>query len=103
LRLEIPLSGPVVPLSETHVYVGSLRSAHVATYADRKQAVQTYGGWRLATVPREMWDCSLFAKPDNDPELAGVDASGRDRAAVMTPEYTQRGHEHESETDEPDR
>jgi hypothetical protein len=37
-----------------------------------------------------MWDCSLFAKPDNDSELAGVDASGRDRHAVMTPEYTQR-------------
>jgi hypothetical protein len=34
---------------------------------------------------REMWDCSLFAKPDNDPELTGVDASGRDRPAVMTP------------------
>jgi hypothetical protein len=25
LRLEIPLSDPVVPLSKTHVYVGSLR------------------------------------------------------------------------------
>jgi hypothetical protein len=35
---------------------------------------------------RRMWGCSLFAKPDNDPELAGVDASGRDRPAVMTPE-----------------
>jgi hypothetical protein len=79
MGLEIPLSGPAVPLSETHVYVGSLRSAHVATYADRKQAVQTYGGWHLATVPRAMWDYSLFAKPDNDPELADVDASGRDR------------------------
>jgi hypothetical protein len=39
---------------------------------------------------QEMWDCSLFAKPDNDSELARVDASGRDRHAVMTPEYTQR-------------
>lgn len=37
-----------------------------------------------------MWDCSLFAKPDNESELARVDASGRDRHAVMTPEYTQR-------------
>jgi hypothetical protein len=30
-----------------------------------------------------MWRCSLFAKPDNDLEQAGVDASGRDRLAVV--------------------
>jgi hypothetical protein len=30
-------------------------------------------------LPRGLWDCSLFAKPDIDPEQAGVDASGRDR------------------------
>jgi hypothetical protein len=90
LGLEIPLSGPAVPLSETHVYVGSLRSAHIATYADRKQAVQTYGGWRLATVPRGMCDCSLFAKLDNDPDLAGVTRLDETAAAVMTPEYATR-------------
>src|SRR5512133_1927588 len=32
-----------------------------------------------------MWDCSLFAKSDNDPELAGVDASGRDRQRSWRP------------------
>ena len=26
-----------------------------------------------------VWDCSLFAKPDTDPPLTGVVASGRDR------------------------
>jgi len=28
-------------------------------------------------------DCSLFVEPDNDPELVGVDASGRDRPTVI--------------------
>jgi hypothetical protein len=35
-----------------------------------------------------MCDCSLFAKRDNDPALADVDASGRDRSAVATPDKT---------------
>jgi len=32
-----------------------------------------------------MWHCSLFAKSDNDPEQAGVDASGRDRQRSCRP------------------
>ena len=32
-----------------------------------------------------MWHSSLFAKPDNDPEQAGVDASGRDRPRSCRP------------------
>jgi hypothetical protein len=32
-----------------------------------------------------MWYCSLFAKSDNDPEQAGVDASGRDRPRSCRP------------------
>ncbi len=32
-----------------------------------------------------MWDCSLFVKPDNDPEQAGVNASGRDRPRSCRP------------------
>jgi hypothetical protein len=57
LRLEIPLSDPVVPLSETHVYVGSLRSAQVATSADRKQAVDLR---RLALSYRPARDVGLL-------------------------------------------
>jgi hypothetical protein len=53
MSLAVPLSDPAVPLSESHVYVGCLRSAHLATHAERKKTAQTYGGWRLATVPRE--------------------------------------------------
>ena len=46
--------------------------------------VTRHGSRRLTAADtwspsRGMWDCSLFAKPDNDPELTGVDASGRDR------------------------
>jgi hypothetical protein len=32
-----------------------------------------------------VWDCSLFVKPDNDPEQAGVNASGRDRQRSCRP------------------
>jgi hypothetical protein len=53
MSLAVPLSDPAVPLSETHVYVGCLRSADFANHAERKKTAQTYGGWRLATVPRE--------------------------------------------------
>jgi len=38
-----------------------------------------------------MWDCSLFAKPDNDPKQAGVDASARNRKAVKYARVT-RSH-----------
>jgi hypothetical protein len=34
----------------------------------------------------DVWDCSLFAKADNDLCQTGVVASGRDRLTVMTPE-----------------
>jgi hypothetical protein len=37
LRLAVPLSDPAVPLSESHVYVGCLRFAHLATHAERKK------------------------------------------------------------------
>jgi hypothetical protein len=32
-----------------------------------------------------VWDCSLFVKPDIDPEQAGVNASGRDRPRSCRP------------------
>jgi len=87
MSLAVPLSDPAVPLSETHVYVGCLRSADFANHAERKKNCADLRRLALSYRPtRGMWDCSLFAKPDNDPELARVDASGRDRPAVMTPE-----------------
>jgi hypothetical protein len=46
--------------------------------------VQTYGGWPTCHRPRGgVCDYSLFVEPDNDPELVGVDASGRDRPTVI--------------------
>jgi hypothetical protein len=56
---SVPLHDPAVPMSETHVYVGSLRSAHFATHAERDEAVQTYGGWRLAPPVQRGEDCGI--------------------------------------------
>ena len=45
-----------------------------------------------AGAPRErtMWDWSLFAKPDNDLQPRGVDASGRDRPRSCRPSRRMR-------------
>ena len=63
--LAVPLRDPAFPLSETHVYVGSLRSAHLATHAERKEAVQTYGGWRFASPVQRCVDCGIAHSSQN--------------------------------------
>ncbi len=45
ISLFVPLFEPDFPISATRVYVGSSRSGHCATQAERNDAVQTYGGW----------------------------------------------------------